>query len=570
MSAAADPFASPTEDSPLAIQREEVAADFKAASARNWRRFNAGDAKATQEYIFANQKEDAFNITEIFNKKRKVRAVSVQKRTKVGADGLMLALIYFMTTHSDDEFIVSIHNIRILTGMSNISWEEDMKEKAPLCIKDKIFHHGALSRSGLPDLRNALIIVDEVDCGGLEMQKLHDRLREANLLDIAYLEEHNIRLVFISATMIQAINELQYWGELHETYRMTIPSSYIGHGDFLRANILKEFYPLATAAAAEKWIDEDILAHYGEDKRVHIARTRGEKEMATLKAACEKKGVAFRPHTSDDRLTSEEEEVLFKRPLRQHVVLAVKGLFRRANLIPNAWKLRIGATHERYTKKVDVNVQIQGLPGRMTGYWRSDIEGGHTTGPHRTSLAAIRDYEKMFGDPLGPGKYYTRGFEKVEKRGVVKRERLFCSPENVIGLEGAEVACVARKAEDTDREFMVFKTQTLALTFANVLCPSQKTQRRSPPFLAPETLRDADGKNPTLDYVRARFYGIDAGTPKPRMVPLHDDQWCVYWKPSLVAAINAAAGDYSSDDSSDEEDDGKAAGGAGAGASVRL
>jgi len=69
-------------------------------------------------------------------------------------------------------------------------------------------------------------------------------------------------------------------------------------------------------------------------------------------------------------------------------------------LIPNSWKLKIGAVHELYTKIANISVQIQGLPGRMTGYWKHIIENGHKTGPYRTSIDAIKDYEKIIQDPL--------------------------------------------------------------------------------------------------------------------------------------------------------------------------
>jgi len=48
----------------------------------------------------------------------------------------------------------------------------------------------------------------------------------------------------------------------------------------------------------------------------------------------------------------------------------------------------------------------------MTGYWRSEIEGGHKTGPHRTSLKAIKEYEKTYLDPFGLNSYQTNGFKK--------------------------------------------------------------------------------------------------------------------------------------------------------------
>jgi hypothetical protein len=423
-------------------RREFVAQSYNSARAENLLRFKEGDDKATSEYIFPNQMEDANNIVGMFYSKR-CRVISIQKKTKVGADGLMIEIAKLLTTHPDDEFVVNPANVRIITGMSNAGWEKDMIDKAPSCFKDKIFHHGKLSKSDLKNLKNALIIIDEIDTGDKENQVLHNTLEKAGVLDVAYMETHNIRFVFISATMIKEYYHLYRWGEIHELYKMTIPDSYIGHQDFLEMKIIQEFYSLQTKENAEKWVKEDILENYGTDYRVHIVRLSA-KSVDIIQNACICNGIDFMNHNSSNRLTPHAEKVLFKDPLTKHIVLGVKGFFRRANLIPNCWKLRIGATHELYTKLVDNNVQVQGLPGRMTGYWRAIIEGGHKTGPHRTSIKAIDEYEETYINPLGLTSYQTNGFKK-NKDGKVSAQPTMLSVENIANLEPIDLPCMCIK-----------------------------------------------------------------------------------------------------------------------------
>lgn len=419
----------------ISARRESVAQAYNSAKAENHLRFLEGDDKATAEYIFPNQIEDANNIVDKFYKNKR-RVISIQKKTKVGADGLMIEISKLLTTHIDDKFVVNPANVRIITGMSNAGWEKDMIDKAPNCFKDKIFHHGKLSRSDLTNLQNGLIIIDEIDTGDREYQVLHTTLKEAGVLDVEHMNTHNNRFVFISATMIKELYDLYRWGELHELYKMTIPPSYIGHNDFLEKGIVKEFYALDTNEYAEKWVQEDILNNYNTDYRVHLVRVNSN-SIKSVQNACIRKGVIFRNHTSTDRLSEDEIKEFFKEPLTQHIVLGVKGFFRRANLIPNRWKLRIGATHELYTKIVDNNVQIQGLVGRMTGYWREDIEGGHKTGPHRTSIKAIEEYEKTYNDPFGTNSYQTAGFKK--KKGKVTSASTMLSAKNVPNLEAVDL-----------------------------------------------------------------------------------------------------------------------------------
>lgn len=417
----------------IKARREEVLQSYNSAIATNRRLFLEGDDKATSEYIFPNQIYDAQKIVdELYVNKRRV--ISIQKKTKIGADGLMIEIVKLLTTHIDENFIVNPAMVKIITGMSNVSWEKDMIDKAPSCFKDKIFHHGKLSKADL-NIKNGLIIIDEIDTGDKEFQVLHRVLKEAGVLDVKHMEENNNRFVFISATMIKELYDLYRWGELHKCYKMSIPASYIGHKDFLEMGTIKEFYDLSLKNNAEKWIKEDIIDNYGTDYRVHIVRVNN-KSLDIIQNACISKRVLFRPYTSTDRLSEDEIKELFKEPITQHIVLAIKGFFRRANLIPNRWKLRIGATHELYTKKIDNNVQQQGLPGRISGYWREYIERGHKTGPHRTSIKAIEEYEATYLDPFGTNSYQTAGFKKTN--GRISANSTMLSSKNIPNLEATE------------------------------------------------------------------------------------------------------------------------------------
>jgi hypothetical protein len=165
----------------ISARREAVLQSYNAAKAENHLRFLEGDDKATAEYIFPNQIEDANNIVDKFYRNNR-RVVSIQKKTKVGADGLMIEIAKILSTHSDDNFVVNPANVRIITGMSNVGWEKDMIDKAPNCFKEKIFHHGKLSKSDLESIRNGLIIIDEIDTGDKEFQVLHNIITDLCLL----------------------------------------------------------------------------------------------------------------------------------------------------------------------------------------------------------------------------------------------------------------------------------------------------------------------------------------------------------------------------------------------------
>lgn len=433
--------------------------------------FIEGHTNATAEYIFPNQMEDAQKVVGMLYKDG-IHVVIVDKKTQVGATGFIFGVAILLTTHSDDTFVVNPNNVRIITGMSNTRWENDMIDRAPGCFKDKIFHHGKLSRAELRNMSNSLIIIDEIDSGDGERQILHNTLNEAGVLDVKNMIENNNKFILISATSIHERFDVSRWGKLHKHYKMTIPTSYISHTDFLERGIIKEFYTINTQQAAEKWIQEDIIDYYREpcmcnkcnreknlakqDFRVHIIRLNN-KNASIVQNACIRKGIAFRNYTSKtcEQILPDELSEIFNSTKTNHIVLGVKGFFRRANYIPNRWKLCIGAMHEHCTKKVDNNVQIQGLVGRMTGYWREDIEGGHKTGPYRTSVEAIKQYEKVYLDPLGPNTYQSAGFKM--KNGNVIAQPTMLSPHNIKNLEPVDLPIVT--TGEFERGHSIFNTQ---------------------------------------------------------------------------------------------------------------
>ena len=232
-------------------RRDAVAYSYASAKADNDIKYMEGDSHATSEYIYPNQKKDAKNVVDMMHDDNR-RVVSIQKKTKVGADGLIIEISVLATTHPDDNFVINKENVRIITGMSNVKWAEDMMKKVPTCFREHVFHHGKLTKSDLKNIHDSIIIIDEIDTGDKEGQRLETVLKDAGVLNVQYMEQKNIRFVFISATCIKQLHELYKWGEFHKSYTMTIPESYIGHKEFLEKGIIQEFYPLNTKENAEK------------------------------------------------------------------------------------------------------------------------------------------------------------------------------------------------------------------------------------------------------------------------------------------------------------------------------
>ena len=440
--------------------REYVLNSYNAAKSNFEGNCLRKDENSTEQYIYPNQIEDAMCISDIFYKNcignNNIKVVSIIKRTKVGMDGLMIEIAKNMTTHPDDEFCLLHENVKFITGMSNLSWEEDMKDKVPSCFKNNVYHHGKLKQlqKTISNVTNTLFIVDEIDTGDKEDQKLHKVLRESGVLDIKYMDDNNVRFIFVSATIKNELNELYKWGDKHKHYRMTIPDSYIGHKEFLEMGIIKEYYKIDTIEVAEKWIKEDIIDNYGSDFRVHIIRTDN-KKVDCIRDACMRLHITFKNHTSTDRIPDNVLTEIFESTMTNHIVIIIKGFWRRANLIPNEWKIKIGATHEMYTLNPNENVQVQGLPGRMSGYWRNVLinnNGERTefkTGPYRTSIESIESYEQ----------FYSNVSENTTENIVdndLQQKKLFLNPKCIKNLEAVntrnELSEAEKEAKKAEKE----------------------------------------------------------------------------------------------------------------------
>ena len=87
-----------------------------------------------------------------------------------------------------------------------------------------------------------------------------------------------------------------------------------------------------------------------------------------------------------------------------------------------------------YTLNPNENVQVQGLPGRMSGYWRNVLinnNGERTefkTGPYRTSIESIESYEQ----------FYSNVSENTTENIVdndLQQKKLFLNPKCIKNLE---------------------------------------------------------------------------------------------------------------------------------------
>lgn len=420
------------------VRRSQVRTSFESAKAANQTRYLEGDPHATAEYVWPNQISDADNIVNLLTTSGAV-LLGIAKEPQVGMTGLLHYIPYRLCTHENDDIVIAPKNVCILTGMSNLAWETDTKRDFPDCFQTQIFHHGKL-QTALPILKRiaqegGCVIIDEIQNGAKENQVLHQVLIESGLLNMTVLETKNVKIVTASATMIKHIHTASQWGGKATIYKMHIPDNYMGFKTLKEKGVLRQWKNMGSLDSTREWFDE-IEAHYEGEYRVHLVRA-GPKMIANIQQCVLERGFGLIEHTSKDRLTTEQNNMLFRDPLTRHWIILVKGLWRAANRIPTVYKLRIGAVHEQFVKKVDNDVQAQGLPGRMLGY--PDYPEGHKIGPYYTSLKAIDEYIAFAEDPLSPENAYQCAGYKRSDEGVVRcREKNIASAHNIANLQATD------------------------------------------------------------------------------------------------------------------------------------
>jgi hypothetical protein len=87
-----------------------------------------------------------------------------------------------------------------------------------------------------------------------------------------------------------------------------------------------------------------------------------------------------------------------------------------------------------------------------------------------------------------------------------------------------------KKYEEGDKEYREFDSQAEAIVFADQTLGVKLNKRSS--FDAPKELQ-TNGNNPTSAELFKRMWGIN-NKNCVRMIPVTDNKWCVYWRPSLI------------------------------------
>ena len=330
--------------------------------------------------FFPNQQEAAINIRRSYLE-RKLRYALLMAQCQSGKTGAYHALIKMMLERGD------VERVYILCGSHEVTLlnqaHEDAETLNPEAYKSgaiQIHFHQHFGKVSL-NIVNALIILDESHMVQTRGQELHKFLRKHGITmdgNPATLNDNNTYILSVDATPYTELAALKQKETPHEKHvEMLMPGmNYVGLKFFSNRKYLNPTYDISrNTADFEKLLDEHCHNRYA-----LMRFTNGASPVAAETAVvdlCRRKGLPvlfYTSKTKDIAITVKEQQEERRRGINVPclddapaitTVVIIRGCLRAGKVVP---KKHVGFVWEG-SKKSNTDVLVQGLPGRMCGYY---------------------------------------------------------------------------------------------------------------------------------------------------------------------------------------------------------
>ena len=347
--------------------------------------------------IYPNQIKIGVDIVKSFNKNINIFTMVVSK-TQSGKTGCMCAFIWkYIETN-----IIPIENIYIITGHSSLEWENQTKTRIPSRFHKNIFHRNKLINGFSKDIKtkkNVLIIMDEIQIASEEDQTITKAFNKAGFLNKKELFERDIKIVEFTATPKSTLDDLISW-EDERTILFGDPGpGYISAYDLKNQGRVKQFKELYSSKKEDNLqIDKNMLElktdieNFSKSK-YHIIRTNNgieyESTIKSFKLYFKEKKYEYKTFIKEGKKDEELNinNILQNSP-KKHTFIFIKERLRCAITLNKDF---LGVLYERYTKNPDNTIIIQGLMGRITGYY--NVEELPIC---YTNITSIDEYEELW------------------------------------------------------------------------------------------------------------------------------------------------------------------------------
>ena len=383
--------------------------------------------------IHDNQSETAYQIVGKFTDKKIINQMVIGQ-TQSGKTGCMLATIQ---AYLSSDNMIPIENVFVITGLSSVDWKVQTIARFPQSMEERIFHRSDLRDKFVTQVletSNILIIMDEIHIASKKDQSIFKAFQDAGLLSLENMFREDIKIVEFSATPNGTIYDLMEW-KSHSSLVLSHPGDgYVSSKLLLEERKVKEFKDLCGRMGEEvdkeileniKEIEVDIEEHFSDKGYYHFIRTKSsagqEQTLRNFRIIFENAEFIIYDQKSEIK---DINDILVNEPEKQTFIF-VKEMLRCAKTLE---KEHIGIMYDRYSKRPDDSVIIQGFVGRLTGYDYNQKSICYT------HIPTIEKYSQLWDTNFEDTKVEWQSHSTTFKNGILSGKNTFNSVHNIDGL----------------------------------------------------------------------------------------------------------------------------------------
>jgi hypothetical protein len=336
----------------LKHQREKVHLEYKQQAEKA--------EESGKLLVYPNQKEAAMECISHFQSGKLLVLLIAQPGT--GKTGTVLEMTKQLTTHNDDELCVMTNDIYTISGMNDVDWVNQFREKMLPSFQANIHHRGTLNKNAkdINDIRNGVIICDECHIASGKNMTVSKVLQSTGLTDCHVAMERYIRMLDVSATPDSVAWDIEAWGNRAAKVRLLPGSSYKGFEVMLSENRIRQAPSFSTYPEVQEWVRMFNDRYHGVSKKYFPVRVKNSEAMGFIRRAIVEFGWTEMTHNSETRVADIDE--LMKYAPERHTVIFIKEFWRASKRLV---RLNVGGSYEYVPKTRNVSTASQSLIGRF-------------------------------------------------------------------------------------------------------------------------------------------------------------------------------------------------------------
>lgn len=464
--------------------------------------------------------------------------VSLCAPMQYGKTSVLIHLAYLALGASKEDIVAiglepspRVSSVVVITGLNDKDWARQTTERFDKCFGNHndvtVIHRGGMRKSMamLTKVRDAIVIIDECHYGSGKKQTIKKVLEAAGLLSQSNLRSRNVRIVQVSATPDSTLMVPQSWEDplLHKTIvadwnvdgyisPLTILTDGRCHAPMdLREidNVHRVLDPFtdSTGGVVEsgvivircpsKRIDRDTVI-----RNFHRVKQEKYKSLHLFEHNCKTNA-----HDDIDKHLTEGP------PQGMIVVCFISGFYRAAKTFPR--HDHILAVHEPWRRTTASTATVtQSLLGRVCGYH------GNRKILVYTFESSVREYIELVNNGFDYGSVDNYNSSTLRRKNGETRK---CRPVFSSGICQSAKSCPNNNKTGRAIAYLIYSSAEHVKADFGGPTPSSE---------APRELRQDNGRNPTVEYVLKRRWGLSKAKVSMRTVAAVDehevDVWVVY------------------------------------------